>query len=247
MSRINLEICVDTPQALINAKQGGADRVELCSALVAGGLTPSRGLMQFAAAQKMPAHVMIRPREGDFCFDAQEVQLMLDDIALAQQENMQGVVLGATHKDGRLDVEVLQELVAAASGMDITLHRAFDVTPDPFVALEEAIVLGFNRILTSGQQKSALEGKDLLAALMAKAGDRIEIMPGSGIKASNVKELAANMPLSSVHASCAVPVAQSPQRAVALGFADIEGRRETSLQAAKELASALNALEWVMP
>lgn len=246
MSKITFEICVDTPQGLLNAKAGGADRVELCSALVAGGLTPSRALMRFAAAQSMPAHVMIRPREGDFCFDEADVQLMLDEISLAQQENMRGVVLGATRKDGTLDLEILEKLVAAANGMDITLHRAFDVTPDPFVALEDAISLGFNRILTSGQQKTAFEGKDLIAQLAEKAGDRIEIMPGSGVNAENVKDLSAIMNLTSVHASCAVAVSQSPKAAEMLGFSAPDGRRETSAAVAQQMAEVLSKLEGVM-
>lgn len=153
MPKVILEICVDTAHGIKTAKRAGADRVELCSALVAGGLTPTRGLMRLARDLEMAAHVMIRPREGDFCFTEDEINLMLDDIALAKQEHMQGVVLGATKADGSLDVRTLQKLVAAANGLDLTLHRAFDVTPDPFEALETAIELGFDRILTSGQKK----------------------------------------------------------------------------------------------
>jgi copper homeostasis protein len=243
MAKITFEVCVDTPQAIINAKQGGADRVELCAALIAGGLTPTAALMRFAAAEAMPAHVMIRPRGGDFCFTAAEVQLMLDDIALARDENMQGVVLGATHKDGSLDLETLATLVVAAQGMDITLHRAFDVTPDPFEALEQAIALGFNRILTSGQQTTALQGKALLASLFDKACGRIEIMPGSGISAGNIHELATLMPLTSVHASCSECIPQAPEAAVKLGFCAPEGRRETGLSLVRRMADVLVELD----
>ncbi|WP_049721507.1 copper homeostasis protein CutC [Gilvimarinus polysaccharolyticus] len=243
MSKITLEVCVGTPQALLNAKQGGADRVELCSALVAGGLMPTRAFMRFAVAQAMPAHVMIRPREGDFCFDAVELQLMLDEIAQAQEESVQGVVFGATRQDGSLDVDALAKLVTAANGMDITLHRAFDVVPDPFAALEDAIALGFNRILTSGQQTTALAGQDLLADLVAKADGRIEIMPGSGINAVNVHELAALVPLTCVHASCSELIPQAPSAATKLGFCTSEQRRETNLDAVRQMAKALLELE----
>ncbi|WP_339616100.1 copper homeostasis protein CutC [uncultured Gilvimarinus sp.] len=242
MAKVIFEVCIDAPQALNNAKQGGADRVELCAALVAGGLTPTRALMRFATAEAVPAHVMIRPRGGDFCFTAAEVQLMLDDIAQARDENMQGVVLGATHQDGTLDLETLAKLVAAASGMDITLHRAFDLTPDPFVALEQAIALGFNRILTSGQQKTALQGKQLLARLIDKADGRIEIMPGSGINAVNVRELATLMPLTCVHASCSEFIPQAPEAAIKLGFCATEGRRQTSLDVVQRMTDILVAL-----
>lgn len=242
MPKVTFEVCVDTPPSLVNAQQGGADRVELCSALRLGGLTPTRSLMRFAAAQTMPAHVMIRPRDGDFCFDAAEVQLMLDDIALAQDEGMQGVVLGATRQDGSPDLEVLEKLVSAAKGMDITLHRAFDVAPDPFAALEAAIALGFSRVLTSGQQQTALQGKDLLVKLVAKAGGRIEVMPGSGINGANVHQLTALMPLTCVHASCAEPIPQSPETVSSLGFCVPEGRRETNLAMVQQLAQALAEL-----
>lgn len=243
MSKITLEICIDTPAALIAAQKGGADRVELCSALVAGGLTPNRGFMRFAAAQKMCAHVMIRPREGDFCFDQHEMQLMLDDIALAQNENMQGVVLGATQQDGQLDMAMLNELVSAANGMDITLHRAFDVTPDPFEALEQAIELGFNRILTSGQKTNASAGIELIAQLVERAAGRIEIMPGSGVGLANAKELLAINGITSLHSSCSAPLAQSPKAAQDLGFSAKDGRRETVQNRVEELVQTLANLE----
>ncbi|MDO3381113.1 copper homeostasis protein CutC [Gilvimarinus algae] len=239
MPKITFEVCVDTPEGLVRAQRGGADRVELCSALAIGGLTPTRAFMRFAAAQSMPAHVMIRPREGDFCFSAAEVQLMLDEIALAREENMQGVVLGATCEDGSLDQNTLEKLVVAAEGMDLTLHRAFDVTPDPYAALEAAIALGFNRILSSGQQITALAGKALLASLVAEADGRIEIMPGSGINPDNLHTLAEVMPLTSVHASCSSPEQQSPEAVSRLGFSGAQGRRQTNLAMVQRMAKAL--------
>lgn len=243
MSKITLEICVDTPAALIAAQQGGADRVELCSALVAGGLTPHRGLMRFAAARNMRTHAMVRPREGDFCFDDHDMQLMLDDIALAQHENMQGVVLGATLQNGQLDIEKLKELVAAANGMDITLHRAFDVTPNPFDALEQAIELGFNRILTSGQKPGVSEGMDLIAQLVTRAAGRIEIMPGSGVGLTNAKDLLAIKGITSLHTSCSALVAQSPDAAQQLGFAAKNGRRETAQNRVEEMVRTLAKMQ----
>ncbi|WP_027833714.1 copper homeostasis protein CutC [Maritalea myrionectae] len=243
MSKITFEICVDTPHGLKVAKQAGADRVELCSALAAGGLTPSRGLMRLAREIDMPAHVMIRPRDGDFCFSEDELKLMLDDIALAKSEKMQGVVLGATHADGTLDECTLKTLIDAANGMDLTLHRAFDVTPEPLSALETAIELGFDRILTSGQQTKASDGKDLLAEIVTAARGRIEIMPGSGVNAEVISHLAAAMPLTNIHASCAAPLPQSPDAAVKLGFAAEAGRRDASLKVAQKLALELSHFE----
>lgn len=243
MSKIKFEICVDTPHGLKVAKQAGADRVELCSALVAGGLTPSRGLMRLAHEIEMRSHVMIRPREGDFCFSDDELNLMLDDIALAKSEQMQGVVLGVTQADGTLDKAALKTLIDAAEGMDLTLHRAFDVTPDPFAALETAIELGFDRILTSGQKTNANDGRDLLGKIAAAANGRIEIMPGSGVNAATITSLSAVMPLTSVHTSCAAPLPQSPDAAVQLGFAAVAGRRDASLNIGQEIVDVLAKIE----
>ncbi|WP_026286918.1 copper homeostasis protein CutC [Gilvimarinus chinensis] len=239
MSKKLLEVCVDSPRSLITAVEGGADRVELCSALGVGGLTPSTSLMGFAASQNIPVHVMIRPREGHFNFSHAEVELMLEDIAQARKYEVQGVVLGACQQHGELDLETLQKLIDAAKGLDLTLHRAFDITPDPFAALEQAIELGFNRILTSGQKKTAIEGEALIKKLVNAAGDRIEIMPGSGINTECIQAWINDTAIKCVHASCALPIPSAVENLVALGFEPAQGRRETNLHRVRELVNAL--------
>src|SRR5450830_141894 len=149
---ITLEVCVDNAVGLAAALTGGADRIELCSALDTGGLTPSFGLLRAASASPVPVVAMIRPRGGDFCFDEAEIQLMLDDIDAVAAAGLHGVVLGASLPDGQLDHRTLERLVhrAAAHGLHCTLHRAIDLCPDLEQATVLAIALGFGRILTSG-------------------------------------------------------------------------------------------------
>ena len=160
MADILLEVCVDSAEGLAAAIGGGADRIELCSSLELGGLTPSFGLMRFAARQPLPVYAMIRPRAGDFVFDANELAIMRDDIAMARESGLAGVVLGASRSDGRLDADMLAELVGHSYGMGLTLHRAFDCAgPDFGDALDLAIGLGFERILTSGGAASAVGGR----------------------------------------------------------------------------------------
>ncbi|THD85764.1 copper homeostasis protein CutC [Aliigemmobacter aestuarii] len=238
MADILIEICVDDGEGLEQALTGGADRIELCAALALGGLTPSAGFMAHAARRSpVPVHAMIRPRAGDFVFDAGEVRQMEADIGHARAAGLAGVVLGASRPDGRLDAAILRRLIGAAAGMDLTLHRAFDLTPDRGEALELAIDLGFDRVLTSGGARTAIDGAGAIADLIGQARGRIAIMPGSGITAATVLALR-HLPLTAVHASCAeqVPVAG---RVVDLGFAGPGGMRRTSAAAVRALRAAL--------
>lgn len=196
-----LEICVDDLAGMNAAIAGGADRIELCAALACGGLTPSLGLMELAAGAPVPVHAMIRPRSGSFVFSQGDVRLMIRDIVAARQVGLSGVVLGASLPDGRLDCEVLQHLLGAADGMDVTLHRAFDLVPDQVQALAEAEALGFRRILTSGGQKSAPEGLDALKDLVSASQGRVSIMPGGGLTIDNLEQFA-ELGISEFHASC---------------------------------------------
>lgn len=212
MARVLVEICVDSAEGLAEAVAGGADRIELCAALDVGGLTPSPGLMQAAASCGVPVLAMIRPRSGDFVFTAAEVAVMLADIAAARAAGLAGVVLGASRPDGRLDDAILGTLATAAAGLDLTLHRAVDLVPDLAPAIDQAVGLGFHRILTSGQAATAAEGRIGLGRCFEIAKGRIVIMPGSGISADTVDALW-GLPLTDVHASCSVPGSAAP-----LGF-----------------------------
>ena len=218
-----VEVCVDSPEGLAAAIGGGAGRIELCAALAVGGLTPSVGMMRRAAGAGVPIFAMIRPRSGDFIWSPDEIALMEIDIEAAHRAGMQGVVLGASRPDGRLDTDVLGLLIGRAAGMGLTLNRCFDLVPDFSEALEQAIDLGFQRILTSGGERTALEGTSRIAQLIEQAGDRIVIMPGSGITAEGLSAFT-GMTLREVHASCSVSMVESG-RLVDFGFSARVGRR----------------------
>jgi copper homeostasis protein len=235
---ILLEVCVDSPEGLMAAVDGGADRVELCSALALGGLTPTYALMALAGATEMPAVVMIRPRPGDFVWTEGEVDHMQGEIDDALELGMQGIVIGANRADGRLDSKVLKQLLKDVDpGVDKVLHRCIDLTPDPVEAVETAVALGFDRILTSGGAVRAVDALGRIKAMCDRARGRIEIMPGSGITAENVGNLLALLPVTQVHASCAVARPQNP-KAVALGFTP-ELRRETDADTVLAMREAL--------
>lgn len=220
---MTLEVCVDTSAGLAEAVAGGADRIELCSALSLGGLTPSAGFMAEATACGLPVMAMIRPRARDFTFSDKELTQMEADIATARAAGLAGVVLGCSLPDGRLDLQALRRLKDAAGTLDCTLHRAFDLVPDQAEALEQAVSLGFRRILTSGGELTAEAGAERIAALLAQARGRISIMPGSGISPANAARFVA-MGAVELHASCARPFLATG-RTVELGFAPATGRQ----------------------
>ncbi len=226
---ITLEVCVDNVDGLAAALAGGADRIELCSALEVGGLTPSYGLLRAASASPVPVVAMIRPRGGDFCFNDAETSQMLDEIDAVAAAGLQGVVLGASLPDGQLDTRTLDRLIrhAADHGLRCTLHRAVDLCPDLAQATRLAIDLGFGRILSSGAAPSAPEGLAGLRRCIDAAAGRIAIMPGAGINAANVDQLRARLPLTDVHASCSDPAALASPQVLAFGF-DGGNRRQTS-------------------
>lgn len=235
-----LEVCVDTAQGLAAAVAGGADRIELCSALDLGGLTPSPGLLRAAAASPVPVYAMVRPRAGHFIFDEAEIGLMLDDIDAVRAAGLAGVVLGASRPDGRLDTRTLERLLRRAGGLGATLHRAVDLCPDMAEATRAAAALGFERILTSGGALAAPDGIDGLSRCCDAAAGGIAIMPGSGINAGNVALLRERLPVTQFHASCSEPVAADDGRAAAFGF-ELPGRRRTSEARVRALKAALRA------
>ncbi|MEO5805228.1 copper homeostasis protein CutC [Devosia sp.] len=239
MARL-LEVCVDSAASLAAAVAGGADRIELCSALELGGLTPTAGLMQQAAKLKIPTYAMVRPRGGDFVFSEGDVAVMLGDIDAIRAAGLAGVVLGASHVDGTLDGAVLGRLTRYAQGLGRTLHRAVDLVPDLAAAVETAVAHGFERILTSGGAATAIEGLEGLQNAIQAARGRISIMPGSGVTAANVERIIAATGAFEVHATCSVSRAGMGGKVVDLGFAG-PTRRATSADVVAGLKAALNA------
>ena len=258
---VTLEVCVDTAEGLAEAVAGGADRIELCAALSVGGLTPSAGLIGLAAGCGVPVVAMIRPRAGDFVWSEAEVAMMEAEIAAVRAAGLAGVVLGASLPDGQLDVAVLRRLVVAATGdrflrrnrdgafegsgpefsktpgdVELVLHRCIDLAPDMGAALEEAVALGFHRILTSGGEVTAEAGAARIAALVAQAAGRITVMPGSGVHPGNAAMLK-GLGISEIHASCSVSTPVTG-RVVAMGFAP-SVRRQTDADAVRALRKAL--------
>jgi copper homeostasis protein len=218
MADILLEVCVDDVAGLEAAIQGGADRIELCSALSVGGLTPSAGLMSAAQRSPIPCYAMIRPRAGDFVYSAAELDIMTNDIYFAASAGLAGVVFGAGLPDGRLDSEALITLCNAVGTMPRTLHRAFDLVPDMTEAIELAVECGFERILTSGRAASAAQGLDDIAEAIGIADGRISIMPGAGVNLDTIDNILARLPVKEVHSSCSSTIAVTNQHLVTLGF-----------------------------
>ncbi len=233
-----LEICVDTAAGLRTASASGADRIELCSALELGGLTPTAGLMALAAEMGISARVMIRPRAGDFVFTPDDLDMMRCDIEAVRRLGLEGVVLGANRQDGSLDLDMLGELVKASGGLRKTLHRAFDLVPDIAEAVEAAVALGFDTILTSGRAASAPAGLDDLVLAQKIAAGRITIMAGAGISPGNVGTILAAAPLGAIHGSCSGPAEPDSLAADRLGFVS-PGRRKTDPARVTALKAAI--------
>ncbi|MGL4737445.1 MAG: copper homeostasis protein CutC [Cellulosilyticaceae bacterium] len=202
MNQFTLEICVDSVASAIMAANNGATRLELCSNLVIGGTTPTSSLLELVRdAVDLPIHVLIRPRFGDFLYSHWEFEQIKRDILMAKKHLADGVVIGMCDSLGRLDKDRLTELVTLARPMHVTLHRVFDVCTDPFEALEDAIAVGCDTILTSGQCGDAVSGMSLLRELREKSAGRITIMPGAGVKPSNLETLAKGTGATAFHMS----------------------------------------------
>lgn len=202
MTRI-IEICANSAQSCVEAEIGGASRVELCAGIPEGGTTPSYGEIRTAKAltKLIDINVIIRPRGGDFLYTSAEIQSMLYDIELCKSLDVHGVVFGCLTKEGDMDVELMRKLIDVAKPLSVTCHRAFDVCRDPFRALEQLIDLGCDRILTSGQQSDAVKGIPLIAELVKRAGDRIIIMPGCGVRENNIVQIEAETGAKEFHTS----------------------------------------------
>lgn len=187
---MRFEVCVDSTEGVLAAQAAGADRVELCAALSEGGVTPSAGAIVTALeVATIDVHVLVRPRGGDFVYDRHEILAMRHDIAAAAAAGAHGIVVGALTPDGDVDTAACRELLSDAGGLSVTFHRAFDMARHPRDALAAVADLGADRLLTSGQEATALGGAALIAELVAAAGERLSVMPGGGVTAGNVRRL----------------------------------------------------------
>jgi len=188
--KINIEICANGHLSAIRAEQGGAQRIELCTALPEGGTTPSYGEIKMSLDSiTIPINVIIRPRGGDFLYSKSEIDTMLYDIQMCRDLGVNGIVIGALNRDGSIDCHTVSRLVKYANGMDVTFHRAFDMCCDPTLATREIIDLGCKTILTSGQQSNAFFGMGLIANLIELYGNEICFMPGCGVALANICEI----------------------------------------------------------
>ncbi|MBR5813163.1 MAG: copper homeostasis protein CutC [Bacteroidaceae bacterium] len=197
-----LEICAGSVESAIAARDGGAQRIELCAALEVGGVTPSAGLIaQARKIEGLTLNVIIRPRGGDFLYNEYEAACMEHDIRTCKQLGVDGVVIGALTAQGDIDTTLCKRLIEAAEGMSITFHRAFDMCRDPHKALEELIEMGCDRVLTSGQASTAQAGVTLLRELVEQANGRIIIMPGCGVNSNNAAVILQATGAQEIHAS----------------------------------------------
>ena len=181
-----IEICANGLESARNAQTGGADRIELCTQLAVGGLTPSREeLFDVLKTVKLDIHVLIRPRKGNFVYSTEELETMIADIGYCKEIGCHGVVSGVLTSEGDIDLIATKRLIDAAKGIDFTFHRAFDECNEPKKEIENLIDIGVTRLLSSGQEHTAIDGLNLLKQLKGIAGNRLEIMPGSGINVDN--------------------------------------------------------------
>lgn len=205
-----LEICSFNLASALIAQQAGAQRVELCASPEEGGTTPSQGVIRAAREQlHIDLYPIIRPRGGDFLYTEEEFQVMLKEIAFCKEVGCNGVVIGLLNTDGTIDKKRASRLVEAAWPLGVTFHRAFDWAINPFEAMEDIISIGCERILTSGQRPTALEGVDMLNELVRQADDRILIMPGSGVRSSNITSLVEKTDAPEYHTSARIRVAST--------------------------------------
>jgi copper homeostasis protein len=214
-----VEICANSFESALAAQNGGADRIELCTQLAVGGLTPSHQLIKKVISElSIPVHILIRPRKGNFCYSKEELNIMKNDIEFCKNIGCSGVVSGVLQSDLTINLIATKELIEAANGIDFTFHRAFDCVKDSLISLENLIDLKIKRVLSSGLKPSAIEGISLLSEMNKIANQQIEIMPGSGINLDNVLQFK-NKGFTSIHLSAT----QQPEKKSASFF---EGRTE---------------------
>lgn len=233
---IRLEICVDTVEGLNAAIEGGADRIELCSALSVGGLSPSLGLLEAARTCPVPVYVMVRPRAGDFKYSEVELSGLEREIAQVRDLGLAGVVLGAGSERG-LDMPALERLASAAESLGKTLHRVVDLLKDRTAILDPVCNMGFERILTSGGHIRAADGARDIRRMVEAAPPGLSIMPGSGVTAENVSKILSESGAQEIHASATLPERTPSSRLVELGFSP-ETRKTVTAESVRRLKQA---------
>ncbi len=242
-----LEVCVEDVRGIAAAVAGGADRIELCAALDVGGLTPPASLVRAAALAPLPVHLLARPRAGGFVYDAAESALVADDIRTAADAGLAGVVIGASGPDGRLDKAALAQWITLARELgtargrplSLTLHRAFDLAPDLPAALDTAVELGFDRILTSGGAPHAADALAMLTRLVGHAGTRIVVLAGSGVATTTLPAILATG-VREVHASCRTSSGEQDPELLRFGFVAATAKA-TDVKSVSALAALLSA------
>lgn len=218
-----LELCVDNLASARAAVVGGADRLELCSALETGGLSPSTAFIEHCCQLGVPVHVLIRYRSGSFTYSADEIELMQTEIIRAKDSGAAGIVIGALTDDHELDHKALATLRQAAADLKVTCHRAFDLVADPLQALNELIELGFDYVLTAGQQASADRGVPMLTDLVQHANQRISVMVGSGLNLQNLRSIALHTGARDFHGTISRPLIHHRAKDYdAIGFSAIQ-------------------------
>lgn len=243
-----IEVCANSPASALAAQQGGAHRIELCENLFIGGTTPSYGALKLTREKlSIRMHVLIRPRGGDFCYTDPEFDTLCEDIRICKELGIDGVVVGFLKPDGTFDLEKMAKVRDLAYPMSLTCHRAFDMCRDPFQALEDLIGLGYNRILTAGQKNSAPEGAELIAQLIQQAAGRIILMPGAGIRETNIVDLMKQTGATEFHVTGQKPI-ESPmifrQVGVYMGGSPVVpefSHNQTDAERIKTMVQLLNA------
>lgn len=245
-----LEICCGDLESVAAAREGGATRIELCSGLAEGGLTPSAALIKAAVNSGIPEiNILIRPRPGDFLYSEKEISLMCDDIENAVRYGATGVVIGALTEEGEIDVRSMEKLISAAKGLSpetgVTFHRAFDLSRDADASLNDIISLGCDTLLTSGMASSAPKGIPMLKRLVDKADNRITIMAGGGINTSNASDIIDATGVGAIHSTARKPFAsrmkfRRPNVSMGIPGADEYSHLTTSPQIVSQLLNSLN-------
>ncbi|MBO7342769.1 MAG: copper homeostasis protein CutC [Alistipes sp.] len=236
-----IEVCCSSLGEAREAAAGGARRIELCSAITCGGVTPSHGTIEAIAQANLniDINVLIRPREGGFCFTEDEITTMCRDIEFCRKTGVHGVVIGALTHDGEIDIEACKRMIEAAGELSITFHRAFDVCRDPHKALDQIISLGCDRLLTSGQKPSAELGTELLAELVKQAAERIIIMPGAGINPQNIALIEQKTAATEFHSTAAINDHDFAYRGADVSFAAYPDREGIIRHSSREVVLQL--------